>query len=212
MSAYTNLGEPGTAIQPTQQKLPQAPAAQGQQKGFFIPADIIQQVARLYTSYRPLIGMGAKMARQKIPKELDEFMAAVSGNADPSQLQKYMTPGTQQPPPNQWTAPEEQGDEVPPNLPGQLVMTRRMTEQAYYLHEKKGMGVRAIAEKFTLEGSPVSAATVARYIREYEEWADEQEELGQHNYKRIALVIAIPALWIVSMFATVFLFKYFHVF
>jgi len=47
---------------------------------------------------------------------------------------------------------------------GEPVMTRQLAEEAYYLHEREGMGTREIAEYFTKQGSPMSHATVARYI------------------------------------------------
>lgn len=132
-----------------------------------MPLDIVTQIAKGYSQY----GWALKLARVKIPHEIDQALKAIAaGNMEgATELQKMagQIPTQQQP---------QQVGEQPPELPepevGDTVVTRRMAEKAYDLHEQ-GWGTRKIAEYFTAKGSPVSHATIAKVINEYE--ADEGE-------------------------------------
>lgn len=176
--------------------------------GVFLPLQQLQGLAKMWTAYRPLIGWGAKLARQKIPRELDDALEAIAATGNPQALKELQQRDMQQP--GQWQPPPGPGyeGEVPENEPGTPVMTHTLAEEAYYLHTVKGWGVRQIAQELTNRGNPVSKATVARYVDDIEQ--EMSEEHGQ-RWRRALSGGMIFLAWLGSAFAFNILLKFLHV-
>ena len=176
-------------------------------EGLFLPLQQVQNIARLWVNFRPIIGFGARLAKQKIPKELDDALTMIAGGASPEQLQQMATGN--QGPPGQWQPPQNYGeDAVPENEPGTPVMTHTLAEEAYYLHTVKNMGVRQIAQEFTNRGNPVSKATVARYIDDIEQ---ELNDARGAKWRVAVKGLSIIAAWLGSAFGLDLLLKLLHV-
>lgn len=153
----------------------------------------LQDIARKYTSFRPIIGWIAPMFGFKIPKELDEFMANMaSGSAPPTQAQLESMQGLMQ----------GQLPQAPQGIGvGEPVMTYKMMRDAYLMHQD-GTGTREIAEAFTAQGSPVSHATVARWINEYDDMMHASKALKLIKIGKYAGFIGALALytWVIHTF------------
>jgi hypothetical protein len=190
------IPEPPNA-QNTMTQRPRGDLAAG--RGLTLSPETVISFARLYNQYRPIIGWGAKLAKQKIPKELDDAMRVVAATGDPDALRKLQEEQAQE---DQAVnmQPNAQGQyEMPQDTPGAPVMTDDMAEEAYYLHHVKHLGTLQIAEYFTSKGSPVSKATVARYIDDKAEQYEEEEEEGKRALKRRLGLVGVGAvLWFVS--------------
>jgi hypothetical protein len=103
--------------------------------------------------------------------------------------------------------------EVPPDTPGAPVMTDDMAETAYYLSTVKRMGVLQIAQYFTEQGSPVSKATVCRYINDKREQYEEEEiERKRAFTRRLGIGVLVAALWFISSVGLHYLFSFLHLF
>lgn len=173
--------------------------------GLFVPMQQLMNLAKMWVNFRPIIGFGARMAKVKIPKEIDDALTALASTGDPAalaKLQEAEQQGTQgwQPPPL--------GGEVPENEPGAPVLPHDLAEEAYYLHTYKNMGVRDIALEFTNRGNPVSKATVARYI---DDIAQEIEEQQGARWKKVATYGTLVMAWAGSAFALDLVLHLFHV-
>lgn len=179
--------------------------------GITLSPKIIIDFARLYTQYRPLIGWGATLAKQKIPKEFDEAMKVVAATGDPDALRRLQE--------------EEEGKgevvnmqktpqgtyEVPPDTPGAPVMTDDMADTAYYLSTIKHWGVLQIAQYFTEKGSPVSKATVCRYIDDKRQEYEEEEIARKSAFSRRLQVLALMSvLWFGSAVGLHYLLNFLH--
>jgi len=113
--------------------------------------DIIQ-IAKLYAQWN----WALKMIGVKIPPEAHNalMMLAQGGQPTPETMQNLQT--------------MIQQSEVPEPEIGEPVMTWKLAKDAWLMHQE-GMGLREIAESLTRQGNPVSHATVARWINDYEE-------------------------------------------
>lgn len=176
--------------------------------GLFVPLQQLQGLARMYMQFRPIIGIGARMARQKIPKDLDDAMTALAYGDNPQGLEHLREMQGQDPNQGQWQRPGTYQQEVPDNEPGTPVMTNELAEEAYYLHTAKHWGVRQIAQELTDRGNPVSKATVARYIRNIEE--EVEENLGQRWHSVASAGLKILA-WLGSALGFNLLLRFLHI-
>jgi hypothetical protein len=137
----------------------------------------------MWSQFRPIIGWGAKIVRQNIPKELDEFMNMVNAGESPGQIQGQLQQGI---PPGQWMPP--QGDmEVPENAIGERVLARDEANLAWNLVRVQGYSYRAardlLASKF---GVNVSHATVKNYCDEIDaEMGADREMRHMAIYKNL---------------------------
>lgn len=168
-----------------------------------MPMETAQTLATLYNKNKTMIKLAARTMGFKIPPQADAILAALGGG-DTEELQKLdlLGHGQQQQP--QQTCVNDAGEtqELPPPEVGQSVVTRRMAAKMCDLHEQ-GWGTRKIAEYFTAKGSPISHATVATTINEYEADEDERQEsrhgsvlrmLGMYgSFAAIATIILIIA-------------------
>jgi hypothetical protein len=198
------------------------PAEQQQgEEGIMIPFGMLKPLANWYTSLRPLAPFIMRMARikVKIPPELDEAMAYLAASGNPEML-KRLAAGQQQTmdmerrgpgyyaPPQEYTEGEY---EVPPDEPGSPVMTHDMAEEAYFLHTQKHMGSLQIAQHFAQHGSPVSKATVTRYIEDIRQEYEEQEEMHkQATAYRLRIGLALVGLWFASSVGLHYLLNFLH--
>lgn len=135
-----------------------------------MPMETAQTLATLYNKNKTVIKLAARTMGFKIPAEADAILSAL-GSGDTTEIQKLGLLGSQQQP-QQVTA---EGEPMPEPEVGQTVVTRRMAEKMYALHED-GWGTRKIAEYFTAKGSPISHATVATTINEYEADTDDRQQ------------------------------------
>lgn len=160
--------------------------------GLFIPPKQVVTLAKMYVQWRPIIGWAAKMARQKIPKELDEAMEIAAASGDPAALRRLSERD------NQGFSPEGYDAMQDPEQVrvGEPVMTYQMAEEAYRMHRFENMGTRQIAEWFTNHGSPVHFQTVARWINDYEQ---ESHIERNQRFKTIAKYALFAGLWVLSM-------------
>lgn len=156
---------------------------QSQDDGVFLPLNQVRGIARMWSQFRPIIGWGAKIVRQNIPKELDEFMNMVNAGESPGQIQGQLQQGI---PPGQWMPP--QGDmEVPENAIGERVLARDEANLAWNLVRVQGYSYRAardlLASKF---GVNVSHATVKNYCDEIDaEMGADREMRHMAIYKNL---------------------------
>ena len=178
--------------------------------GITLSPKLVIDFARLYTQYRPIIGWGAKLAKQKIPKEFDEAMKVVAATGDPDALRRLQEEGQQAETVNMQKGPTG-AYEVPPDTPGAPVMTDDMAETAYYLSTVKRWGVLQIAQYFTEKGSPVSKATVCRYIDDKREEYEEEEIARNSAFSRRLQVLALMSvLWFGSAVGLHYLLNFLH--
>lgn len=136
----------------------------------------------MWVQYRPIISIVARMARQKIPEELDAVLTAVAGG-DPNAVANLQS-----------MAVGQQGQlgemEVPEPRIGERVLTQDLIDRAYFLYYKQGLSYREIANFFTEKlGVPVSHATIANYI--YERNQDLEE--SRHNTRNTAIKVSLFA-------------------
>jgi len=201
------------------EKLPPAPSPENDDKQkkdqqkvtISLNKETVVGWAKMYQEFRPLIGWGAKLAKQKIPKELDEIMKVIAATGDPEALKRLQE--------------EEEGKgevvnmqkgptgayEVPPDTPGAPVMTDDMADEAYYLSRVKRWGVLQIAQYFTDKGSPVSKATVCRYIDDKREEYEEEEIARKSAFSRRLQVLALMSvLWFGSAVGLHYLLNFLH--
>jgi len=192
---------------------------QDQTDGLMIPFGVLKPIASWYCNLRPLAPLIMRMARIKtrIPPELDEAMAALAGG-NPEMLKSLANSQNsmemQRQGPNMYGPPGqyEQAD-IPPDEPGSPVMTDDMAEEAYYLHTQKHMGSLAIASYFTNKGSPVSKASVVRYINAKRLEYEEEEEMERQSLRRRIQLTALTAtLWFASSVGLHYLFNFLHLF
>jgi hypothetical protein len=186
---------------PSPQNDPYYRQPQQQQQGVTIPGLGTfdwTQIAKAYTQYRPIIGIAAKFARQKVPKELDDVMAALAFNPQEQNPSSYEG----QPQPRGYPQPPE-GYEEQENVIGQPVMTRQTAMAAWIMHHKEHMSLRDIEIELAKEGNPASRSTIARWIN------DVDEEMHFSQVARLKTVgkwaIAIGA-WVFTVFLTHILF------
>lgn len=184
--------------------------------GLTLRPEMVIDLAKMYTNYRPIIGLAARMMKQKIPRELDEAMRAVAASGDPEALRRLQQEEEQGQNRPALTGPPG-SFEVPPDASGSPVMTEDMAEEAYFLNQPrpygKGMGTAEIAQYFTERGSPVSKATVIRYIDDMKHRFEEEEILAKTaRTRRIELAALTVFLWFGSALGLHYLFDFLHLF
>jgi len=168
-----------------------------EQKGdiLAIPMKQIQEAAKKYMDYRGMINAIGPLLGFKMPKEIDTMLVTLAqgGDVNPEQIQQMI---------NNNQMPMTQGVPV-----GQPVMTFKMAKDAWLMHND-GMGTREIAEEFTAQGSPVSHATVARWINEY-------DELMQSNhffkFRAILKTVGLSVGFIIAVLAVHVILNFFHI-
>lgn len=110
----------------------------------------VQKILKQVLPYYPAVKWGARIFGYKIPDEVDEIVESIK-KGEPPDMEKLQRLGEQM--------------NVPEPKVGEPVLTRRLAEEAYFLHYGAGqMSTREIAEEFTRRGNPCSHATVARWI------------------------------------------------
>jgi hypothetical protein len=122
----------------------------------------------MWCQYRPIIAIGARLAKQKIPRELDEILAAVAGG-DEQAVQKL-----------QGIAQGQQVGElgVPENKIGERVLTQDLAYLAWSLVRVQGYSLRDAAEILTTKyGAPCSHGTVSNYVDEVDAQMDDDRQL-----------------------------------
>lgn len=191
-----------------------------QSGGVAIPMEMLAPLARWYQQLRPFAPLIMRMARvkYKIPPELDDAMEALAASGNPEALKRLADRGRQtydleQTGAGAYGLPGEDRYEVPPDEPGARVMTDDMAEQAYYLHTVKHMGLMQIAQHFADRGSPVSKATVARYVEDKRQDYEEEEEDRKNAFTRKLRIGALTvAAWFGSALGLHLLLNFLHLF
>jgi hypothetical protein len=169
------------------QELPPPPPTEGEQlpQMIAVPLKAIKTIAKLYNENRGMVGMMARMARQKIPPELDQFFKEVESD-DPNAAQRLERMAT-----GEQDAYNITPGEIPQPSIGERVFTRDDALVAWRMHYKQGLGYRDIAKYFTEElGCPVSHSTVSNYIGEIDEEHEEEEAHSHDTAKTIGKVAA----------------------
>jgi hypothetical protein len=188
----------------------------GEEKGIMVPLKMMAPIAQMYMQFRPFAPLIMKVARvkYKIPPELDDAMEALAAGGDARALKKLAESRKEEMEnvgpnvPNVYGLPGE----VPPDEPGSPVMTDDMAEQAFYMHTQKRMGTLQIAQYFTDRGSPVSKATVARYIDDKRQDYQEMEEEQRQAFKRrVGMAFLTACAWFGSAVGLHFLLIFFRV-
>ena len=126
-----------------------------------MPLDTVRTLAKYYKDYKWV----AKLARVKIPPEIDHVLTLIGqgDNAAIGELQQLAGGGSSV----QTQNPMQDEFQEPPVEVGETVVTRKMAQKMYNLHEE-GWGTRKIADYFTAKGSPISHGTVATTINKFE--------------------------------------------
>lgn len=179
MSGYSD-GDGRTEIIPAQRQTVAKPEVITDK--LMIPMEQVKKAAQMYMAYKPALRWIAPMIGFKIPKELDQFLTEVAtGQATGQELTE-----------NQVNEFQNTVDTQP--RVGEPVMTFKMAKDAWLMHND-GMGTREIAQEFTRLGSPVSHATVARWINEYDEWASSSKVLKIRRIGKYLGIAGLIALW-----------------
>jgi hypothetical protein len=167
---------------------PQQPQQPTMPQTINLPIGFLQNLAKSYVQYKPIINMAAKLGKFKIPKDFDLLITALGTDPNDAnavaQLQQLANEG-KKPEFQAVTARDGQEVLIPSNRPGERVLTRDMMIRAYQLHfgESK-LSYREIAAYFTDELScPCSYGTIASAINEY---IDELE--NQHSGRLRSLI------------------------
>ena len=139
-----------------------------------IPVQQLQGLARMWVQWRPIIGWGAKLARQKIPAELDDALTAIAGG-NPNAVQNLQTMAEGQQP--------GQPGEIPEPKIGQPVMANDEARLAWYLTRVQGYSYRE-AQKIMAEqyDCNVAVSTVKNYADRLD--AEDAEELQLRRMAR----------------------------
>jgi hypothetical protein len=177
-----------------QPQQPQQPPA----LNFGINPQQLADIAKKYVAYRPVLGWVSPMFGFKIPKELDEMMSMIASGGQPTQDQLNQVQGMINSP---GSAPAQIGV-------GEPVMTFKMAKDAYLMHQD-GMGTREIAETFTAQGSPVSHATVARWINDYDEMMQSNKTLKLMRFAKLA---GLGVAYVISLFVAHVGLNFLHLF
>jgi hypothetical protein len=165
-----------------------------------MPLNVIKTIADIYVGVGPLVGVGAKMFGKKIPKELDHFLRAFSEADDPNdpafarRLQNMIAGEEGEP------GQEYDDDGIPLGKGNEPIMTDRMARQAYTWHYDQDMGMREIAKRFADMGTPVSVATVQRYIHDIE---IEEAEAKSHRFAGVGRLLGVGVLYVGSVIGIV---------
>lgn len=187
------------------------PPQPAESQGFNIAGLDMRKIARAYMDNKSIIKWGARLARQKIPPELDEFMEDTAYGRPISEERRQQFEGTARDAfgydnPREGYGrgyPPPEGYEVPPNVIGEPVMTRQTAMAAWIMHHKEHMSLRDIEIELAKEGNPASRSTIARWINEVD------EEMHFSQLARLKTLgkwaIAIGA-WVFTVFLTHILF------
>lgn len=135
----------------------------------------IKKWATMYAQYYGMLSM----IGLKLPKELHDMLIGIA-SADNPQLRA--------------TLPTQ--DAVPENPIAEPVLTRRLAGIAYQMH-MEGASLADISEEFTKEGNPVSRATVARWINQYEDENQFERKAHIARIRKWLIVTGIFALTII---------------
>jgi hypothetical protein len=147
-----------------------------------IPLDWIKGLADGYVQFKPIIQMGARLARQKIPKEWDKMLTDIStGNVEGMKDLQATLQGQQ--PPGQLGVPE--------NKIGERVLAQDEAFLAWNLVRVQGYSYRdardIMAEKY---GVNCSHGTVKNYCDEIDSTMDEDRQLRKAGmYKALFFFI-----------------------
>lgn len=156
-----------------------------------VPLATIKTIAKLYNENSGLVKMVARMAGQKIPKELDEFFKEMeSDNPNPDKIQELAL--------GQKDPYNIQQQEIPEPRIGEPVLTQDLAWRAWQLHHEQGLSLREIAAYFTNElGAPCSHATIANYINEIDAVMEENRGVRWRTALKYAGFIALPIVGLV---------------
>lgn len=158
------------------QELPPPP---NDQQGLTIPIPQLQGLAKMWVQYRPIIGIGARLAKQKIPADLDAILTAVAGG-DPNAIATL-----------QHKAMGEEGPDgmmqVPEPRIGERVLAKDEAALAWQLVRVNGLSYRqardVMAERYDIN---VSHATVKNYVDEMDaEMQDDRDLRRAGAYKTL---------------------------
>jgi len=145
---------------------------------------LLPTIAQYYVAFSwllPILGLD-------IPPEADALLRSIASG-------KPLTPET--------IEQLKESTEALKPMVGEPVMTKQLAETAWYLHTKEGMGTREIAEQLTKDGSPVSHATVARWIN----WIDAEKRTSKVILAvRLIKYGAFIAVWVISLLIVHFFF------
>lgn len=148
----------------------------------------LQQWARMYAGARGMIKTVGGLIGFKIPAEIDNMLVNIAngGSVDQQQIQGALNG-------QQVLAPGE----LPTPQIGERVGTHYMAAIAYQM-QREGISLREIAEDFTRQGNPISHATVASMIYEYEE----EMQLDKKQFiRKIEKWLVVGGLGILSVVA-----------
>lgn len=175
MSGYSD-GDGRTDIIPAQRQTVAKPEVMTDK--LMIPMEQVKKAAQMYMAYKPALRWIAPMIGFKIPKELDQFLTEVATGQEKTETEVTEFQNTV---------------DTQPRV-GEPVMTFKMAKDAWLMHND-GIGTRDIALEFTRLGSPVSHATVARWINEYDEWASSNKVMKVRRIGKWLGIAGLFALW-----------------
>lgn len=162
---------------------PPPPPPPNDTQGINIPFAQLTNIARTYCQWRPIIGMAARFARQKIPKELDEVMAAVA-SGDHQAIQNLQAMASGQGQIGELETPE-------PKI-GERVLSRDLAYLAWRLVRQQGLSLREAADTLTRDyGAPCSHATVANYVDDIDMQMEEEKQARRSGMFKSLFILTI---------------------
>lgn len=186
--------QPPTAMQDEQQQ-PAAAAIPEIPEFIKMPLRVAQQLASYYPVVRPFL----KLARVKIPKDIDAAIMRFSGNpedADAIDMLSSLAMGEQVNTPRMEEYIRQDGTRVMIPAPkiGDRVLDRDMAEQAYSMHFGEAhLSYREIAAHFTADlDCPVSFSTIRNYVEALDQEYAEQQSGRWKSILKTAVIIALP--------------------